>query len=48
MPAGSSGPVNGIGVTCINIVTPLIEMKFRITIFGQNFIRWYDCVIFLS
>jgi hypothetical protein len=33
MSTGISGPVNGIGVTCINIVTPLIETKFRITIF---------------
>jgi hypothetical protein len=46
MPAGSSGPVNGIGVICINIVTPVIETRCRITIFGQNFIQYYDCVIF--
>jgi hypothetical protein len=45
-PVGSSGPVNDIEVICINIVTPVIEMRYRITIFGQNFIPYYDCVIF--
>jgi hypothetical protein len=45
MPSGSSGPINGIGVIYINIITPVIEMRCRIIIFGQNFIPYYDCVI---
>jgi hypothetical protein len=39
MHAGSSDPVNGIRVTCINFVTPLIETRCWIKIFDLKFIQ---------
>jgi hypothetical protein len=36
MPTSNNGPVNDIDVICINIATPVIEIRYQITLSFRN------------